>query len=65
MDPTVHYKMKARQLMMDLVTGLQTRHEHRAGTHKLMNRRDHGKHENRNRQLSALIVNIETVVQAE
>ena len=28
MDPTLHYKMKARQPTMDLVTGLQTRREH-------------------------------------
>ena len=41
--------------MMDLVTGLQIRREHR----------DSEKHEHRNRQLSALIVNIETEVQAE
>ena len=41
--------------MMDLVTGLQTRCEHR----------DPVKHEHRNRQLSAVIANIETDVQAE
>ena len=29
MDPTLHHKMKARQPMMDLVTGLQNRCEHR------------------------------------
>ena len=29
MDPTLHYKMKADELMMDLVKGLQTRCEHR------------------------------------
>ena len=27
MDPTLHFKMKARQPMLDLVTGLQTRRE--------------------------------------
>ena len=44
------------ELMMDLVTGLQTRCYHRDPV---------GKHGHRNRQLSVLIVNIETDVQAE
>ena len=52
MDPTLHCKMKADEPMMDLMTGLQTRCERK-------------KHEHRNRQLSALIVNIETDEQAE
>ena len=44
--------------MMYPVTGLQTRYEHRPDVIT-------GKQEQRNRQLSTLIVNIETDVQAE
>ena len=52
MDPTLHYKMNARQPMMDLSQRLQIRR------HQQRNR-------NRNRQLSMLIVNIETDAQTE
>ena len=44
--------------MMDLVTGLQPRYGHKDPTWSR-------KHEHRNRQLSVLIVNIKTDVQAE
>ena len=55
MDPTLHWKMKAEEACDGSSDGLQTRHEHK----------NTGKQEHRNRPLSALIVNIETDVQAE
>ena len=58
MDPTLHCKMKVVKSVMDLVRGLQPRYRQRLDVIT-------GKQEHRNRQLSTLIVNIETDVQAE
>ena len=61
MDPPLHFKMKVMKLMMDQVKGLQPRRPDMNTETDVIT----GKQEHRNRQLSTLIVNIETDVQAE
>ena len=60
MDPTLHYKMKADEANDGSGERLQPRYVHRD---PMQTRRNW--HRNRNRQLSLLIVNIETDAQTE
>ena len=58
MDPTLLFKMKVIEPMMDLVRGLQPWYRHMLDV--IMRKQEY-----RNRRLSTLIVNIDTDVQAD